>query len=105
MIRGTRPFDPAQDGRSASGNSKKPNLVAYVVCAMLFALCLSVEAQELNKSPRIGLLASAAPPVYTARIAAFDESLRSLGYKDIGIEHRYADGKIRSPPGSRQAVT
>ena len=65
------------------------------LCALLFALCLPVEAQQAEKAPRIGYLSSA-----TRRASltdeAFRQGLRDLGYvegKNIVIEYRYADGK------------
>jgi hypothetical protein len=44
------------DSRQAFGNSKKLKLVCFALCAMLFALCPSAQAQEPGKIPRIGYL-------------------------------------------------
>ena len=70
-------------------------LLISALCAVLFALCLPVEAQQPEKAPRIGYLSSA-----TRRSSlsddAFRQGLRDLGYvegKNIIIEYRYADGK------------
>jgi hypothetical protein len=38
------------------------------LCAMLFALCGSVEAQEPKKVPRIGFLAAVSPSTILARV-------------------------------------
>jgi putative ABC transport system substrate-binding protein len=66
------------------------------LCALLFALCLSAEAQE-PKVSRIGFLVPGSSTTFSARIEALRQGLRDLGYvegKDISIEYRYADGKL-----------
>ena len=68
---------------------------AIALFALLFTLCVSVEAQQPGKFPRIGYLG----PGYgqaNARTDAFREGLRELGHvegKNILIEYRYAEGK------------
>ena len=64
---------------------------------MLFALCLSAEAQQPAKIPRIGILSpgSSAFPT-SAYHDSFRQGLRELGYiegKNTFIEIRYAEGK------------
>ena len=66
------------------------------LCTMLFALSLSAEAQRSAKIPRVGYLTGATPDGISARIEAFRQGLRELGYlegKNIVIEYRYADLK------------
>ena len=69
------------------------------LCAMLFALCVSAQAQQpAGKVPRIGVLhtGSASDPVNSRRLDVFRQSLRDLGYiegKNINIEYRYGEGK------------
>jgi putative ABC transport system substrate-binding protein len=66
----------------------------FALSALLFALCFSAQAQQqAGKVPVIGLLASAGPSSYPARIAVFEEGLRDLGYRNIVLEPRYAEGK------------
>jgi putative tryptophan/tyrosine transport system substrate-binding protein len=63
---------------------------------LLPALCASAEAQQPTKVPRIGYLAANFPSTNLARIEAFRQGLRDLGYvegKSIVIEWRYAEGK------------
>jgi putative ABC transport system substrate-binding protein len=63
---------------------------------MLFALCVSADAQQPKKVPRIGYLTGATPDGQSARIEAFRLGLRELGYvegKNIVIEYRYAELK------------
>ena len=68
---------------------------------MLFALCASAEAQQPAKIPRIGYLTAASPSAIPARLEAFRQGLRELGYvegKNIVIEWRYAEGKLDRLP-------
>jgi putative ABC transport system substrate-binding protein len=56
-----------------------------------------VQAQQPAKIPRIGLLIAASTSVYSARVEAFRQRLRELGYvegKNIVIEYRYVEGKL-----------
>jgi len=74
----------------------RKTITTLVLCAMLFALCVSAEAQQLAKVPRIGFL-SATPSISPA----FLEGLRALGYmekKNIIIEHRSAQDKLERLP-------
>jgi putative ABC transport system substrate-binding protein len=67
------------------------------LCALLFALCSLVSAQQPARSPRIGILAPLSASFFSARLEAFRQRLRELGYvegKNIVIEIRYADGKL-----------
>src|SRR5262249_34970305 len=71
----------------------KREFTVFTLCAMLFALCMSAEAQQPKKVPRIGYLATSAT---SARTEAFRQGLRQLGYvegKNIVVEYRYAEGK------------
>jgi ABC-type uncharacterized transport system substrate-binding protein len=74
----------------------------FPVCALLFALCTPLQAQQPKKIPQIGYLAagfsggkfsgSSSP-----RVGAFREGLRALGYvegKDIVITYQNAGGKV-----------
>jgi len=72
----------------------------FVLCALL-VVCPSVQAQQPAKVPRIGYLTGGAPAALSARINAFREGLRDLGYaegKNIIIEWRYAEGKPERLP-------
>ena len=71
---------------------------------MLFALCVSAEAQQPTKIPRIGLPKCYPASAIATRIEAFRQGLRELGYvegKNIVIEWRYAEGKPIGSPRSR----
>jgi putative tryptophan/tyrosine transport system substrate-binding protein len=70
---------------------------SILVAAMLLAVCVSAEAQQPKKIPRIGFLSPTSPSVSPARIEAFRQGLRDLGYvegKNIVVEYRYAGGKV-----------
>jgi putative ABC transport system substrate-binding protein len=76
----------------------KRKIMVLTLSAMLFALCISVEAQQPTKVPRIGRLTASAE---SARTEAFRQGLRDLGYvegKNIVIEHRSAEGKLDRLP-------
>ena len=63
---------------------------------MLLALPFPARAQQPAKIPRIGWLTASSLSAQSARIEAFRQGLRDLGYvegKNIVIEHRFADGK------------
>ena len=69
---------------------------------IFFVANISVaQGQQPTKPPRIGFLAAASPSSISARIEAFRQGLRELGYvegKDIVIEYRYAEGKLDRLP-------
>ena len=82
----------------------KKKIIGFALSALLFALCCPAEAQQPTKIPRIGFLAAASRSTIAARIEAFRQGLRELGYvegKNIVIEWRSAEGKPDRLPGSR----
>ena len=65
---------------------------------LLFALCLSAEAQQPGKVYRIGTLSSGPPSGGAEVWQAFRQGLRELGYveeKNIILEQRWNEGKGR----------
>jgi putative ABC transport system substrate-binding protein len=75
---------------------KSRKACCFAVCAMLLALSVSVEAQQVKKVHRIGYLSSRWPEQQKSLLAAFKQGLQELGYvtgKNIVIEQRYAKGK------------
>src|SRR5262244_1725005 len=75
----------------------KRKLGSFALCAMLFALCQSTEAQQPKKVPLIGYLSNADPATDSARAGGLRLALHELGYiegQNIAIEYRYAEGKI-----------
>ena len=81
----------------ATGNSKNPKALGFALCALLLALCASVEAQQTKKIPRIGFLSAVDLAVASTRSELFRLALRERGYiegQNIAIEYRSAEGKI-----------
>ena len=75
----------------------KKKITVFALCAMLFALCFSAQAQQAEKIPRIGYIASAGPDAAGTNRGAFQQGLRDLGYiegKNIIIEFRYLEGVL-----------
>ena len=69
----------------------------WLVTAIVLALMHPAEAQQPKKIPRIGLLSAASPSSVSARVEAFRQGLRELGYlegKTIFIEYRYSEGQV-----------
>ena len=79
----------------------RKTVIGLALCAMLFALSYSASAQQPAKVPRIGFLVATNPSVTSARIEAFHQGLRALGYVEgtsIVIEFRFAEGKLARVP-------
>jgi len=75
--------------------------IAFLLLALAIASVNLTEAQQPKKVPRIGFLAATSPSVEAARIEAFRQGLRELGYvegKNIIIEWRWAEGKFDRLP-------
>src|SRR5215468_8073447 len=76
-------------------------LGSFALCAMLLVLGFPADAQQPAKVPRIGYLVGASLSTNAARIEAFRQGLRELGYvegKNIVIEWRSAEGKFDRLP-------
>ncbi len=74
----------------------RKTFVGLALSALLFALGFLVAAQQTKKVPRIGFLSAHSPSAISARVEAFRQGLRELGYmerKNIVIEWRYAEEK------------
>jgi putative tryptophan/tyrosine transport system substrate-binding protein len=79
----------------------RQKIIGLTLCAMLLAFCYSAEAQQPTKVPRIGFLIGSSPSANAARIEAFRQGLRELGYvegKNIFIEWRSVEGKFDRLP-------
>jgi putative tryptophan/tyrosine transport system substrate-binding protein len=76
-------------------------MVQLAVGTLLIVCGASAQAQQTKKVPRIGYLIGASLSADSARIPAFRQGLRELGYvegKNIVIEYRYAEGKFDRLP-------
>ena len=73
--------------------------LAAVLVLGLFAAPLAVNAQQVGKVPRIGVIGELSPA--DPFLAAFRQGLRELGYaegKNIVVEYRYAHGMVDRVP-------
>ncbi len=80
---------------------KKVSVSSIIVAAVLFIAGLTTEAQQPARIPRIGILIPSSASSFSARVEAFRQRLRELGYvegKNIVIEYRYAEGKLERLP-------
>jgi putative tryptophan/tyrosine transport system substrate-binding protein len=73
------------------------SIFGFALCAVLLALCVSVEAQQPKKAPRIGYLTSSG----RASFEAFATALRQLGYvegKSVIFEFRTTENTAQLQP-------
>ena len=101
----TEPFESAvQDKLRRSIENLK--WAGVVVILVLILGCVGMaQAQQPTKVPRIGYITAASRSTIPARIEAFRQGMRELGYvedKNIVIEWRFGERKedryLRSPP-------
>jgi putative tryptophan/tyrosine transport system substrate-binding protein len=72
-----------------------------VIAFVLVAAGAVAQAQQPTRVPRIGYLTASTPSGMSARVEAFRQGLRELGYiegKNIVIEWRFAEGKLDRLP-------
>ena len=82
----------------------RTRIIGFTLSAMLFALCVSAEAQQPKKVPRIGYLSTGNPATESTRSEAVRLALRELGYiegQNIAIEYGYTQGRSTEPPSLR----
>ena len=80
-------------------NRKLVGIVALIVTLAMWGAV--AEAQQPARIPRIGILIPSSGSFLSARVEAFRQRLRELGYvegKNIVIEYRYAEGKPERVP-------
>jgi ABC-type uncharacterized transport system substrate-binding protein len=73
----------------------------WLFCAMLFALCVSAEAQQPGKNFRIGFLDNSTASGSAILVDALRQELSKLGWaegKNITIEYRFAEQKSERLP-------
>jgi putative tryptophan/tyrosine transport system substrate-binding protein len=85
---------------TAKDMKKKITLLA--LCTILFTLCVSAQAQQTGKVPRVGYLdGGTASGMATVLLNAFRHELIKLGWiegKNITIEYRFAEQKLDRLP-------
>jgi putative tryptophan/tyrosine transport system substrate-binding protein len=80
------------------GKITKKIFFGLALCAMVFALCFSADAQQAKKVPRIGYIGSTSAGVQQE---IFRQALRDLGYiegENIHVERRYIEGQQDKAP-------
>ena len=86
----------------------KAKILVYALPALILTTIHLTEAQQTAKVPKIGYLNAGSPSTNPARIEAFRQGLRELGYverKNIVIEDRSAEGNLdRLPDLARELV-
>jgi putative ABC transport system substrate-binding protein len=79
----------------------EPRAWRFCLPITFFLITGLAQAQQPTKIPRIGYLSVLSPSSDSARLEAFRQGLRELGYvegKNIAIEPRYVDGKLDRLP-------
>jgi putative tryptophan/tyrosine transport system substrate-binding protein len=79
----------------------KKTFFGLALGAMLFALCVPVQAQQAGKVPRIGFLDNSTTSGNAVLVEAFRQELSKLGWtegKNITIEYRFAEQKLERLP-------
>src|SRR5262245_18536966 len=77
----------------------KRKITVLTLCAMLSALCGSVDAQQTGKVRRVGYLDAGTASGSAVLVDAFRQELIKLGWiegKNIAIEYRFAEQKFES---------
>ena len=77
------------------------NVIRLTLCAMLFALSVSAEAQQTGKMFRIGFLDNSTAASIAVFLEAFRQELSKLGWiegKNITVEYRFAEQKLERLP-------
>ena len=100
----------AENSITASPISTRLSLVrgkvfkTLILVTFMLVFVHLAEAQQPKKVPRIGVLFGTSRSFNVTRIETFRQSLRELGYvegKNVMIEYRYAEGKLRPAARSR----
>jgi putative ABC transport system substrate-binding protein len=76
-------------------------VLSVILSVRLVAVCASAQAQQSNTTSRVGYLSVLSSSSDSARIQAFRQGLRDLGYiegQSISIETRYSEGNLNQLP-------
>ena len=86
----------------------KRKIINLALCAVLFALCSSAEAQQPKKIAKVGFFLASTPAAAAHNIEAFRQGMRELGYvegKTFVLELRHGEGRAeRLPELARELV-
>jgi len=87
--------------RQRAGKPMNRKIILCLLTTTLLSTAPSLWAQQSKKVPRIGYLSVLSPSSDSARIEAFRQGLRELGYvegQSLAIEPRYTEGKLDRLP-------
>jgi putative tryptophan/tyrosine transport system substrate-binding protein len=79
----------------------RKKVIGFALCAMLFALCPSAEAQQTGKIFRLGFLDGSTASGMAGLLETFRQEMGKLGWiegKNITIEYRFAEQKPERLP-------
>jgi putative ABC transport system substrate-binding protein len=79
----------------------RKKVIGFALCAMLFALCPSAEAQQTGKIFRLGFLDGSTASGMAGLLETFRQEMGKLGWiegKNITLEYRFAEGKTERLP-------
>ena len=86
----------------------KRKIINLALCAVLFALCSSAEAQQPKKIAKVGFFLASTPAAAAHNVEAFRQGMRELGYvegKTFVLELRHGEGRAeRLPELARELV-
>lgn len=88
-------------GVSSQRSVLDKSIFSASLCAVLFALGASAEAQQPKKLAKLGYVSATDRTTDVSRAGAIRRGLRELGYvegQNIAIEYRYADGQRNRYP-------
>ncbi len=81
---------------------QNPTWIAAIGVGVILGLFAAVaQAQQAKKPPIVGVIVPGSQASYSARIEAFRQHLRTLGYiegQNLTVEYRYAEGKFDRVP-------
>ena len=94
-------------GSKVSALITQHSLLVLALGAVLFALCVSAEAQQAQKVLRIGYFSGTDRATDSPRAEGIRRALRELGYiegQNVAIEYRHVEGRGRQPQLAAELV-
>jgi putative tryptophan/tyrosine transport system substrate-binding protein len=92
---------PIDDLVRAKNSFSRSSVLCFTLCALLFALSMSADAQQPKKLARICFLGASNAPTEAIYVKPFRERLREIGYVEeqkFTIDYRFSEGKVDRLP-------
>jgi putative ABC transport system substrate-binding protein len=89
------------DAKNKGKKIMRKRIFSFALSALLFALCVPVQAQQTGKIARIGFLDDSTASGSAVLVEVFWQEMRKLGWvegKNITVEYRFAEGKYDRLP-------